>query len=130
MVDHISSHHGKKGGTGGCASTKFAPIFRKYDLEYRPDIVNLLESRVNGSKANAIIAKMGFQYSHWVETVGFSGRLWVGWKESVRIEVVRNHLQFILVRFATVFNPKNIFIAFVYASLKRMKRKMLWYGLE
>ncbi|MBA0752034.1 hypothetical protein Gogos_000914 [Gossypium gossypioides] len=61
------------------------------DPEYKPDIVSLLESRVSGSKADNIIAKLGFQYSHRVEAIGFSRGIWIGWKYSVRLKVVCSH---------------------------------------
>ncbi|MBA0750499.1 hypothetical protein Gogos_001910, partial [Gossypium gossypioides] len=53
-----------------------------------PDIVSLLELRVNGFKADFIIPNMGFQHSRQVEVVGFSDGIWVGWKGSIRVKVV------------------------------------------
>ncbi|KAK5846853.1 hypothetical protein PVK06_003153 [Gossypium arboreum] len=44
----------------------------KYNREFKPDIVDLLETRVSGGKANEIIANLDFQYSHRVKAVGFS----------------------------------------------------------
>ncbi|MBA0585990.1 hypothetical protein Gorai_016746, partial [Gossypium raimondii] len=63
----------------GCAKTKFPRIFREYNREYKLDIVNLLETRVSGGKADKIIASLGFQCSHRVEATGFfgGGTLWV-----------------------------------------------------
>ncbi|MBA0838857.1 hypothetical protein Goarm_004645, partial [Gossypium armourianum] len=42
-------------------------------MEHKPDIICLLETRVSGSKADKIIAKLGFQYSHRVEAIGYAG---------------------------------------------------------
>lgn len=56
----------------GCANRKFPWIFQKYNREFKPDIVELLETRVSGGKANEIIANLDFQYSHRVKAVGFS----------------------------------------------------------
>ncbi|KAA3469259.1 LINE-1 reverse transcriptase isogeny [Gossypium australe] len=61
---------------GGCASSKFFRAFREYNLEYKPDIVCLLEPRVSGQKAFSIIEKLGFDRSHRIESVGFSGGIW------------------------------------------------------
>ncbi|MBA0799699.1 hypothetical protein Gohar_010198, partial [Gossypium harknessii] len=38
-----------------------------------PDLVGLLETRVSGDKADSIIVKLSFQYSHCVEAMRFSG---------------------------------------------------------
>ncbi|KAK5832639.1 hypothetical protein PVK06_016441 [Gossypium arboreum] len=52
-------------------------------MEYKPDIVSLPEPIVSGAKADKIIAKLGFQYSHRVEAIGFSGGVWLGWKDFI-----------------------------------------------
>ncbi|MBA0699332.1 hypothetical protein Goari_000980, partial [Gossypium aridum] len=81
---------------GSCANVKFPRIFPEYNMEYKPDIVSLLEQRVSGAKADSIIAKLGFQYSYRVEVIGYFRGIWLGWKDFVRLEVVCSHLQFIL----------------------------------
>ncbi|MBA0632400.1 hypothetical protein Godav_001147 [Gossypium davidsonii] len=63
---------------GSCANVKFPRIFREYYMEYKPDIVSLLEPRVSGAKADSIIAKLGFQYSQCVEVIGFFKGIWLG----------------------------------------------------
>ncbi|MBA0858473.1 hypothetical protein Goshw_026688 [Gossypium schwendimanii] len=50
----------------------FLRAFQEYNAEHMPDVVCLVEPRVSGKKANLIIEKLGFNYSHWVEAVGFS----------------------------------------------------------
>ncbi|KAG8502883.1 hypothetical protein CXB51_000604 [Gossypium anomalum] len=79
--------------TEGCASAKFPRIFWEYNIKYKPNIISLLEPRVSGSKANNIITKLGFQYSHRVEAIGYSGGIWLGWRDSVRLDVIRSHPQ-------------------------------------
>lgn len=54
----------------GYSSVIFPHIFREYNMEYKSDIVNLLKTRVSRPKADKIIAKLGFQYSHHVEAIG------------------------------------------------------------
>ncbi|KAA3474645.1 reverse transcriptase [Gossypium australe] len=56
----------------------FIRVFREYNEEYKPDIICLVEPRVSGKKANSIIEKLGFNYSHRVEAVDRSKRkiLW------------------------------------------------------
>ncbi|KAA3470000.1 reverse transcriptase [Gossypium australe] len=80
-----------------------------------------LVPRVSGAKADCIIAKLGFQYSHRVEAIGFSGGIWLGWKGSIRMEVVRSHPQFILTKVWHMSSTRPFFISFVYANPNRQK---------
>ncbi|MBA0630553.1 hypothetical protein Godav_002640 [Gossypium davidsonii] len=75
----------------GCASLKFLRVFREYNREHKPDLISLIETRVNGGKADSIIAKLGFHCSHRVEATRFSGGIWICWKESVCVKVLKNH---------------------------------------
>lgn len=52
-------------------------------MEYNPDIISLLETRVSGPKATKIIEKLGFQFSHCVEAIGYAEGIWLGCKNSV-----------------------------------------------
>lgn len=54
-----------------------------------------------------------------MEAVDFSGGIWLGWNNSIDVEVVGNHPQFILARIHSNLHPHSIFIAFVYGSLDR-----------
>lgn len=94
-------------------------------MKYKPDIVSLLEPRVSGAKADSIIAKSGFQYSHRVEAIGFFGGIWIGWNDSVRLNVVHSHLQFILTRVWQMPSAQPILILFVYGSPNRKMRQVL-----
>ncbi|KAH1065076.1 hypothetical protein J1N35_030063 [Gossypium stocksii] len=60
---------------GGCASSKFLRAFCEYNFENSPDIICLLEPRVSGKKANDIIDKLGFDFSHRIESIGISAAL-------------------------------------------------------
>lgn len=72
-------------------------IFREYNWEYKPDSVGLLEKIVSGVKAESIIASFEFHFSHHLEALGFSRGIWIGWKESVCVKIIRSHLQFVLI---------------------------------
>ncbi|KAA3460795.1 reverse transcriptase [Gossypium australe] len=102
----------------GCASSKFLRAYREYNNEYKPDIVCLLEPRVSGHKAYSIIEKLGFDRSHRIESIGFSGGIWVGWKDHTSINIIHNHPQFMLLSI-TDTNMNN----------NRTKRKSLWGDL-
>ncbi|KAG8499648.1 hypothetical protein CXB51_006070 [Gossypium anomalum] len=51
----------------------FIRAFHEYNEEHKPNIICLVEPRVSGQKANDIIEKLGFNFSHRVEAIGFSG---------------------------------------------------------
>ncbi|KAH1121279.1 hypothetical protein J1N35_004439 [Gossypium stocksii] len=57
----------------GCGSGKFLRAFREYNTQHKPDIVSLLEPSISGVKADLTIAKMGWDKSHHVEAISFSG---------------------------------------------------------
>ncbi|KAA3478521.1 reverse transcriptase [Gossypium australe] len=113
----------------GCASNKFLRVFREYNLEYKPDIVCLLEPRVSGHKASSIIDKLGFDRSHRIESAGFSEGIWVGWKEYIPINIIHNHPQFMILRIQGTNLNDGFFLVVVYGSPDRNRRKLLWENL-
>lgn len=114
----------------GYASDKFLRAFHKYSFQYKPDIISLLEPRISGSKADLIIAKIGLDKAHRVEAVGFSRGIWICWKSSINLKVVRNHPQFILTRICSDSFPRPILVAFMYGSPDKLKRNILWNDLS
>ncbi|MBA0626749.1 hypothetical protein Godav_004354 [Gossypium davidsonii] len=76
----------------GCANPKFPRIFREYSNEFKLDIFSLLEPRVSGLKADTIITKLRFERTHWVESVGLLGGIWLGRKDSINVEIKKRRL--------------------------------------
>ncbi|KAH1038646.1 hypothetical protein J1N35_040389 [Gossypium stocksii] len=109
---------------------KFPRIFHEYNMEHKPDIVSLLETRFSGSKADKIITKLGFQFSNRLEAIGYAESIWIGWNKSIRVEIIRNHPQFIFTQVWLNSSTNPILIGFVYGSSNRQKRKDLWYDLR
>ncbi|KAA3471230.1 reverse transcriptase [Gossypium australe] len=85
-----------------------------------------LKTRVSGFNVDNIIAKLGFLNSHHVEAIGFLEGIWIGWKNSVCLEIIYNHYQFIMAQVGSTSSPISVFISFVYGSLNRQKSKDLW----
>lgn len=54
-----------------------------------------MEPRISGSKADNFIKNNGFDKSHQVEAKGFSGGIWILWKDLFEVEIIGNHTQFI-----------------------------------
>ncbi|KAK8690406.1 hypothetical protein V6N13_073940 [Hibiscus sabdariffa] len=50
-----------------CGHRKFRNSARQYLRDYKPDLVVFVEPCVSGSRADSIIASLGFSYSHRVE---------------------------------------------------------------
>ncbi|KAL1178795.1 hypothetical protein V6Z11_A03G118300, partial [Gossypium hirsutum] len=103
----------------------FIRVFYEYNREHKPDLISLIETRVSGAKADSIITKLGFHYSHRVEAVGFFGGIWIGWKESIRVDVLKNHSQFVFARIPDSSSRQPLFVTFVYASPNHSKRRSL-----
>ncbi|KAG8498856.1 hypothetical protein CXB51_005701 [Gossypium anomalum] len=105
-----------KNKDNGCASDKFPHIFREYNQKFSPDIISLLETRVSGAKVDNIIARLGFPHSHCVEAISFSVGIWVCWKNTISVEIIFNHPQFILARVGFPSPSMSVFISFVYVD--------------
>lgn len=56
-----------------------------------------------------------------MEAIGFSGGIWVGWKDMIQVEIMSNHPQFILLWVLEGINSQLILIAFVYRSSNTRK---------
>lgn len=99
-------------------------------MEYKSDIIFLLEPRINGKNVNLIIEKLGFNFSHRVEATHFPGIIWIGWKDPNFIFIIFNHPQFILIRVSDKAFLTPFYIYFIYESLDRKRRKELWNALK
>lgn len=77
------------------ASTTFRRSFKTIVKNYNLSLVVLMEPRISGNKADDFIKKSGFENSHRVEAIGFSGGIWLLWQSVIEVEVLLNHKQFI-----------------------------------
>lgn len=96
---------------------------------HKPDILGLLETRVSGTKADDICNKLGFDDWVRVEALGFSGGIWVLWRNSTHINVLKTHLQFVLLQ-VRENNLMQWNLAIVYGSPSSSLRKRLWKDLR
>ncbi|MBA0728015.1 hypothetical protein Golax_000955, partial [Gossypium laxum] len=60
------------------------------------------------------------------EAIGYSRGIWVGWKDLLRVDIIRSHPQFVLIRH---FSMTGFFV-FVYGSPDHCKRRWLWEVLN
>ncbi|KAI9126645.1 hypothetical protein K1719_002241 [Acacia pycnantha] len=57
----------------GAFDKKFPSIFKALVFNCKPDVFVIVEPRISGTKADRIIKKLGFQFSHRVEATAFFG---------------------------------------------------------
>ncbi|KAJ4840913.1 hypothetical protein Tsubulata_001108 [Turnera subulata] len=92
-------------------------------------IAIVVEPRISGRKANRVIARLGFNRTHRVEARGYSGGIWVLWKEEVvLIMVITSHDQFIHLRVWIDGNP--FWLTAIYGSPNDTLRRALQLNLE
>ncbi|KAK8692436.1 hypothetical protein V6N13_075895 [Hibiscus sabdariffa] len=114
----------------GCGNPKFITSAREYLRDSRPDVVVFVEPRISGWRADRIISALGFPYSHRVEALGFSGGIWLAWYDTVRIDILCNHFQYIHCRISSASDNRSSLATLVYASPNARKRQALWSELR
>ncbi|XP_039010567.1 uncharacterized protein LOC120139409 [Hibiscus syriacus] len=89
-------------------------------------MVAILEPRISGDKADRVISKIGFSNSYRVETRGFSGGIWLLWDDSLSVDIVATHPQFIHALVNGGFFRNSFFVTAVYGSPHRTNHMSLW----
>lgn len=79
----------------GAASPSFLHTINDIIRFHEPDTLRLLEPRTNGAQADSICRKLGFDTWVRVEAYGYSGGIWVFWKDSLKVDVLLPHPQFV-----------------------------------
>ncbi|KAH9673090.1 reverse transcriptase domain-containing protein [Citrus sinensis] len=113
----------------GALAPEFQRTFKALIQKYNPSMVALFEPRISGKKADEFIFRSGFERSHRIEAEGFSGGIWLMWKDCVKVEVIINHKQFIHFRIANDIGFIS-WVTAVYASPNKHIRNLLWKDLE
>ncbi|XP_031095076.1 uncharacterized protein LOC115999360 [Ipomoea triloba] len=96
---------------------------------HNPAIVCLLEPKVSGDQANSICSSFGFEEWIRVEAVGFSGGIWIMWKNTIIIEEVETHPQFITIQVANDTEGPWV-LSVVYGSPNQGLRRRLFAELS
>ncbi|XP_031116716.1 uncharacterized protein LOC116020380 [Ipomoea triloba] len=113
----------------GAASRSFSRTLKQFVRDYNPLILGLLEPRVSGSQADKICSKIGFDEWMRIEAVGFSGGIWVFWKEVIHLDIVITHPQFVLLKVHNS-NSEPWFLSVIYGSPNGPLRKKLFEDLS
>ncbi|KAL4298012.1 hypothetical protein GQ457_12G025440 [Hibiscus cannabinus] len=104
----------------------FIRVAKQYIRDHHLDVFVFVETRISGSNASDVIARLGFDNSFRVEAAGFSGGIWICWFSHVTIDIIYCHFQFILCRIYIPTSDKSCLATFVYASPDYRKRRALW----
>jgi len=114
----------------GAGSKQFQNVLQEHIRRHRPSIMALVETRISGSKAQAICNSTGFRRNFRVEAQGFQGGIWVLWhEEDIEIVIVQSHDQFVTVGVKSQ-NSISWYLTFVYASPHTQRREILWQELH
>ncbi|XP_074313624.1 uncharacterized protein LOC141648808 [Silene latifolia] len=97
---------------------------------YKPTVLALVETHMGGEHAIKLGNILGYDGHARVNTVGFSGGIWVYWKnEIVSVTPITEHAQYLTFEVASNGELPWIFSA-VYASPDPSNRIELWAELE
>ncbi|GMI99700.1 hypothetical protein HRI_003639300 [Hibiscus trionum] len=114
----------------GCGHQKILTAARQYIRVYRPDIFGIVEPRISGSRADFVVGSLGFPLSHRIEALGFSGGIWLCWRDTVHVTILLQHFQFLHCEVTCRHTGFSFFLTLVYASPTASKRKTLWPHLH
>ena len=105
------------------ASSGFIKTLKNYISQVKPSLIALLKLRVSRVKADKLVRRTGFDRSFHIEATGFSGGIWMMWKEELCVEVHEIYRQYIQAH----VKGDNIDMEFtvVYASLVPSYRQWL-----
>lgn len=87
-------------------------LVKEYFVDFEIDVAAFLKTRVSGPKANEIISKIGLDCSYRIEARGFTGGLWICWKNSIHIQIIHNGPQFVHCRLGKKLSSTNIIVTF------------------
>lgn len=86
----------------GVGHPKFHNFMSEYKRDFSTDLVCLLETRINDTRADGVIAKMRFPNSFRAEVNGFIGSIWLCWTDNIIADVLEVHFQVVHVRISNV----------------------------
>ncbi|KAJ9173186.1 hypothetical protein P3X46_016349 [Hevea brasiliensis] len=112
----------------GAGGASFLRTMRMYSQMYNPQILVLLEPRISGRKADLVIKKLGWPFSHRVEAMGFLRGIWILWQNGWSIKIKENNRQYVHM---SVFEADSwsMDLTAIYGSPVANNRKFLWQNL-
>ncbi|KAK8689375.1 hypothetical protein V6N13_088096 [Hibiscus sabdariffa] len=89
--------------------------------DYKPTLLGLVEPRISGDQADLVISMLGYLCSYRIEGSGFSGGIWLCWNDSVHVEILFHHFQFLHSRVSCNKTGSSVLLTLVYASSSTVK---------
>ncbi|KAL4369613.1 hypothetical protein GQ457_05G012620 [Hibiscus cannabinus] len=117
-------------GSDGALDPVVARSFKLMCRSKVPDVVAIFEPRISGGAADRFIRKSGFTFSFRVEARGFSGGIWILWKDSVHIDILAVSNQCVHGHCVPLNGEPGFRITFIYASPEVGRRRSLWPQLQ
>ncbi|XP_019184814.1 PREDICTED: uncharacterized protein LOC109179775 [Ipomoea nil] len=113
----------------GAASASFRRILKHLLHLHKPSLICLFEPKVSGVQANDICSSFAFDEWIRVESVGYSGGIWLFWNNTLSVEILYTHPQFI--SFQVTENGSSPWLmSAVYGSPNPALRKRLFMDLS
>ncbi|XP_038687586.1 uncharacterized protein LOC119986972 [Tripterygium wilfordii] len=116
-------------GDACAASREFSRALKDLLRVHKPGILGLLETRVSGCHADQLCKQWCFDNWVRVEAAGFSGGIWVFWRDYYQVEVIKTHPQFLHLSVKNG-NSHPWLLSVVYGSPDSSLRKLLWRDLN
>jgi len=114
----------------GAGNSAFFNNMSEFRRLHNPTIIALLETHINGTRADEVCRKLGYQGCFRVDTQGFRGGIWFLWDiATVQLQLIKSHMQYITMRVEGHGFQPWLFTA-VYASPSVQHREHLWLELE
>ncbi|XP_056694850.1 uncharacterized protein [Spinacia oleracea] len=114
----------------GAGKQAFMATLKEIIRINNPTVIVLVETHLSGEKAQRVCDRIGFSGQTRVEAQGFSGGIWLFWKEEeVSVTPFEAHGQHLTIEIAKIGDTPWLFSA-VYASPDSIARRELWKALE
>ncbi|KAL4384703.1 hypothetical protein GQ457_15G026010 [Hibiscus cannabinus] len=116
----------------GCGHPKILTTAKQYLCDYNSDFFGLVEPRISGTRVDSVVfvCSLGYPSSYRVEANGFSGGLWLCWRDIVIVKPLLHHFQFLHCEVLRKASGTRILVTLIYAIPSYTRRKSLWPHLH
>ncbi|XP_023885541.1 uncharacterized protein LOC111997657 [Quercus suber] len=115
----------------GVLKPNFQSHVRELVRNHNPGIMVVMETRIGGGRAKEITDRLPFDSAIHMETIGFSGGIWLLWNsDSVEVVQLTSTKQEIHVEVKVLPTNLSWIFSAVYASSRCVERQILWENLS
>lgn len=116
-------------GAWNCRGTKKSKkldFISKFFNENLLDVCFIMETKASCEESHDRIRKLGLSNYYIHPVVGRSGGLWLIWKDSVKIEVLKENKFYLHTKIEILSSQKEVFITFLHAPSSPEPRVNFW----